>query len=190
MKVNVKNAVKFITDPKTAGVAAFVGVGAVKAVSDYKKAEPHEKRKTLAYDTAVIAGTALAYTAFRPLTNFLCNTRFVDSVAKIFSRTSCFGIKASFFKNLFNPSSKKMHKVLDSTKKTILFSLEATENIFKECFASVLNTFFGFIGAIYSSALMKKFVLNKPFFNPKEPENQIDEKPSEIIKITILGLTH
>lgn len=179
MKISVKKAVKFITDPRTAGVGTFIGVGSVKTIYDYKKAEPQEKRKTLAYDAAVIAGTAVAYTGLRKATNLLCETQIVDNAAKVFSNALNLSKKFKPIKHLLNPKSTKVQKVLDLTKKTVLTSLETTETIFKDCIAGVLNTFFGFLGAIYSSALMKKYVLNKPFFNPEPTSPKEENKTAD-----------
>ncbi|MBS4761037.1 MAG: hypothetical protein KHX03_10110 [Clostridium sp.] len=178
MKLNLNTAVKFVTDPKTAGVAAFLGIGAYKTIKDYRKAEPHEKKKVLAYDAAVIGGTTIAYMAMRPLSNWICKTKVVDTGAKLLSQMfHCFKL-AAFSKKSMKPSVK-VQKTLEETKKALITSLKTAEDITKDCISGCLNTFAGFLGAIYSAAVMKKFVLSKPYFNPPKSKNSGNDNENE-----------
>lgn len=60
---------KFITHPAVLAPTVYVGIGASKMFLDYQKAKPHEKKKTLARDAAILAGSVIGFALMNPLTS-------------------------------------------------------------------------------------------------------------------------
>jgi hypothetical protein len=139
----MKPITNFISQPHKIGPVIFIATGIYKTCKDYKDA--YNKKAVLAKDAAILAGSAAAFAVIFPVTRRLCNAQFIESVAKLFKKNV-----------VKNPA-------VDSLKKT--------EYVVKECVGGVLNTLAGVLGAIYSNALMQKYVLNKPFFVKEKPEN-------------------
>lgn len=161
----------YITQPKIAGPAVFLGIGINKTYKDYKKAPDHQKRKTIGKDTAVLLGTTAGYMLATALSKRISKTELIRDLSFYFEKK---GFLKSFKNNIKNETIKKaMHK----TEQITFSSLEKTEYIVKECIGGVLSALGATIGAVYTNALANKYLLNKAFFNP--PAKQ-DNNPQPI----------
>lgn len=71
MNIKPNHISKFITHPAVLAPTVYIGIGAGKMLLDYQKAEPHEKKKTLAKDAAILAGSVIGFTLMNPITSLL-----------------------------------------------------------------------------------------------------------------------
>lgn len=69
MNIKLSHISKYITHPAVLAPTVYIGIGASKMLLDYQKAEPHEKRKTLVKDVAILAGSVLGFALMSPITS-------------------------------------------------------------------------------------------------------------------------
>lgn len=161
MKINLKHPViNTLTRPSFLAPAVFLGVGAAKASSDYRKAPNDEKAQTLLRDVSILAGSVSAFALVSPITNAFCNTKFFN----LFLDGTKLVLSKVFKKSL------TLNRVMEHTKSFF----DYTEYVVKQAIGGTLNTLAGVAGAVGADFAMEKFVLSKPPFLKK-----VDESSSE-----------
>lgn len=163
MKINLRHPViNTLTRPSFLSPAVFLGIGAAKTVSDYRKAPNDEKAQTLLRDVSILAGSVSAFALISPVTNAFCNTKFfnlfLDGTKLLLSKV---------FKKSIKPN-----KVMEHTKSFV----DYTEYVVKQAIAGTLNTLAGIAGAVGADFAMEKYVLSKPPFLKTSEKLQDDKK--------------
>lgn len=171
MKANlIKPITNTVSNPRVLGPAVFIAVGSLKTVKDYKEANKEEKNKILLKDSAILTGSILAFASVNKFTQYLCNRIIVNSFIKFI---------ASFFVKPEKFQSVKNNKLISATKKIA----ENTEYVLKEAIAGTINTFAGVLGAVYSNAIMQKYVF--PKMQLRKDNNLLSEKDTKNLKTDI-----
>lgn len=162
--MNLKSVTNIITKPRYLGPAVFIGMGAYKTCSDYKKAKPERKKRVLAKDISIILGSAVAFGAVSPLTKRFCHLQFMELTAKGIEKMRKRLNSKPFFQKSFFKKLGNIRNSFKQTQKITYESLKNTEHVLKETIAGTINTFAGILGAVYTNEVMQKYVLNKPPF--------------------------
>lgn len=162
MKINLRHPViNTLTRPSFLSPAVFLGIGAVKTASDYKKASNDEKAQTLLRDVSILAGSVSAFALVSPITNAFCNTKFFN----LFLNGSKLLLSKIFKKTI------STNKVMEQTKNFF----DYTEYVIKQGIAGTLNTLAGIAGAVGADFVMEKYVLSKPPFLKKNENIIVNE---------------
>lgn len=181
--MNTRHITNILSNPRLLGPVVFLGVGVGKTYSDYNSEKPENKNRIIAKDSAILAGSALAFAMVNPFTKMFCNTQFIKTSASLIQKGINKTKTKKWFVSLFPKRAQKYKDVVSSkTQKVTDFlsrQLQNIEEVVKQAVAGTINTFFGIIGAIYSNELMHKYVLNKPMFASKK--NNIEKTKEKSI---------
>ncbi len=177
------NNIKFpdLFKPIFLAPAFLIGIGAKKTYTDYKKAPPEKKRRTLVKDIVVIssatAGYAAAFYALKkyPSINFI--TPAIKKTSKVLEKIG----EKPFFKNKVKPKLKGFLETSDAAKNAVKTSLTHLEKAVNECFDAGFTALVSIFAAFGGSALVSKYLFKKHVKDtkaPKEtkaPQNQQDK---------------
>lgn len=70
--MNIKHVTSVLTRPRILAPTVFLAVGTGKTLLDYEKAKPQRKKRIMAKDSAILAGSLAGFLLINPFTRMLC----------------------------------------------------------------------------------------------------------------------